>query len=92
MTIAMISASSFVLGATVAYVANRYPGYREAIDAVGGALLIGWALLSSLLDGRDTGRRSRPERNRSTTTRPWPNGDSVLPGVTRGTAAPSGRC
>jgi hypothetical protein len=63
MTIATISAVSFVLGATVAYVANRYPGYREAIDAVGGALLIGWALLSSLLNGRDTSRRGRPERN-----------------------------
>jgi hypothetical protein len=66
MTIAMISAVSFVLGATVAYVANRYPGHREVVDAVGGALLIGWALLSSLLNGRDT--RSRPERNRLTTT------------------------
>jgi hypothetical protein len=68
MTIAMISASSFVLGATVAYVANRYPGHREAIDAVGGALLIGWALLSSFLDGRDRSGRRRPERNRLATT------------------------
>jgi hypothetical protein len=68
MTIATISAVSFVLGATVAYVANRYPGHREVIDAVGGALLIGWALLTSLLNGRDTSRRSRPERNRLTTT------------------------
>jgi hypothetical protein len=68
MTIATISAVSFVLGATVAYVANRYPGHREVIDAVGGALLIGWALLSSLLNGRDTSGRSRPERNRLTTT------------------------
>jgi hypothetical protein len=68
MTIATISAVSFVLGATVAYVANRYPGHREVIDAVGGALFIGWALLASLLNGRDTSRRSRPERNRLTTT------------------------
>jgi hypothetical protein len=68
MTIATISAVSFVLGATVAYVANRYPGHREVIDAVGGALLIGWALLAGLLNGRDTRRRSRPERNRLTTT------------------------
>lgn len=68
MTVATISAVSFVLGATVAYVANRYPGYREIIDAVGGALLIGWALLSSLLNGRATSRRSRPELNRLTTT------------------------
>ena len=68
MTIATISAVSFVLGATVAYVANRYPGHREVIDAVGGALLICWVLLSSLLNGRDTSRRSRPERNRLTTT------------------------
>lgn len=69
MTIATISAVGFVLGATVAYVANRYPGHREVIDAVGGALLIGWALLASLLNGRDTSRRSRPERNRLTTIR-----------------------
>jgi hypothetical protein len=54
MTIAAISVVSFVLGATVAYVANRYPGYRDVIDAIGAALLIGWALLSSLLNGRDT--------------------------------------
>jgi hypothetical protein len=52
MTIATISAISFVFGAAVAYVANRYPGHREVIDAVGGVLLIGWALLSSLLGGR----------------------------------------
>lgn len=51
MTVATISAISFVLGATVAYAANRYPGHREAIDAVGGVFLIGWALLSSLLIG-----------------------------------------
>lgn len=51
MTVATISAISFVLGATVAYAANRYPGHREAIDAVGAVFLIGWALLSSLLIG-----------------------------------------
>jgi hypothetical protein len=69
MMIATISAISFVLGATVAYVANRHPGYRDVIDAVGGALLIGWALLSSLLNGRDMSGRSRPERNHLTTIR-----------------------
>ncbi len=58
MMVATISAISFVLGATVAYVANRYPGHREAIDAVGGALLIGWALLSSLLYGRAASGRN----------------------------------
>ena len=77
MTIAAISAISFVLGATVAYVANRYPGYREAIDAVGGALLIGWALLSSLLNGRDTSRRGRPERNLLTAIRRAQAGQSL---------------
>ncbi len=41
MIIAKISAISFVLGATVAYLANRYPGYREAIETVAGVLLIG---------------------------------------------------
>ena len=46
MTIANITAISFVLGASVAYVANRYPGHREIVDAVGGTILIGWALLS----------------------------------------------
>jgi hypothetical protein len=77
MTIAAISAISFVLGATVAYMANRYPGHRELIDAVGGALLIGWALLSSLLNGRDTSRRSRPERNHLTTIRRAQAGHSL---------------
>jgi hypothetical protein len=77
MTIATIGAISFVFGATVAYVANRYPGYREAIDAVGGALLIGWALLSSLLNGRDTSRRGRPERNLLTTIRRAQAGQSL---------------
>jgi hypothetical protein len=81
MTIATISATSFVLGATVAYAANRYPGHREVIDAVGGVFLIGWALLSSLLIERGTGGRGRCERNRPETS-----------GVMRGTAAPSGRC
>jgi hypothetical protein len=59
MTIAAISAISFVLGATVAYVASRYPGHREVIDAVGAVFLIGWALLSSLLFGRGTGNRPK---------------------------------
>ena len=49
MTIAAVSAMSFVLGAAVAYAANRYPGHREVIDAVGAVFLIGWALLSSLV-------------------------------------------
>jgi len=77
MTIATISAVSFVLGATVACVANRYPGYREAVDAVGGALLVGWALLSSLLNGRDTSRRGRPERNLLTAIRCAQAGQSL---------------
>jgi hypothetical protein len=77
MTVATISAVSFVLGATVAYVANRYPGHREVIDAVGGALLIGWALLSSLLNGRDTSRRGRPERNLLTAIRRAQAGQSL---------------
>jgi hypothetical protein len=41
MMIGTISALSFALGATVAYLANRYPGYREAIETVAGVLLIG---------------------------------------------------
>lgn len=41
MMIATISARSFALGATVAYLANRYPGYRESIETVAGVLLIG---------------------------------------------------
>jgi hypothetical protein len=41
MMVATISAFSFVLGAMVAYLANRYPGYREAIETVAGVLLIG---------------------------------------------------
>ena len=57
MTIAAVSAMSFVLGAAVAYAANRYPGHREIIDAVGAVFVIGWALLSSLLFGRGTGNR-----------------------------------
>jgi hypothetical protein len=59
MTIAAIGALSFVFGAAVACVANRYPGHRDVIDAVGGVLLIGWALLSSLFAGRGTGGRVR---------------------------------
>jgi hypothetical protein len=77
MTIAAISAVSFLLGATVAYVANRYPAYRDVIDAIGAALLIGWALLSSILNGRDTCRRSRPERNRLTAIRRAQAGQSL---------------
>lgn len=75
MTIATISAIGFVLGATVACAANRYPGHREVIDAVGAALLIGWALLSSLLYARDT--RSRPGHNRLTTIRGAQAGQSL---------------
>jgi hypothetical protein len=41
MIIAVISAISFVLGATVAYVANGYPEYLPAIGTVAGILLIG---------------------------------------------------
>lgn len=41
MMIAMISAISFVLGATVAYLANRYPEHRETIETMAGVLLIG---------------------------------------------------
>jgi len=62
MTIAAISAVSFVFGAAVAWVANRYPGHRDVIDAVGGVLLIGWALLSSLFAGRGAGGRARRQR------------------------------
>jgi hypothetical protein len=61
MTIAAVSAMSFVLGAAVAYAANRYPGHREVIDAVGAVFVIGWALLSSLLFGRGTGNRPEPQ-------------------------------
>ena len=81
MTIASISAISFVLGASVAYVANRYPGHREVVDAVGGSAVIGWALLSGLFVGRGSGGRVRSGRSR-----PKPSG------VMRGTAAPPGRC
>jgi hypothetical protein len=35
------SAFSFVLGATAAYVASRYPGQPEVIEAVAGIILIG---------------------------------------------------
>ena len=40
MTIATISAVGFVLGATVAYVANRYSRTSEVIDVVGGFALV----------------------------------------------------
>jgi hypothetical protein len=80
MTIASITAISFVFGASVAYVANRYPGHREIVDAVGGTVLIGWALLSGLFVGRGSGGR-RSGRSRPKTS-----------GVMRGTAAPPGRC
>lgn len=41
MMIATISAISLVLGATVAYLANRYPEHREIIEIVAGVILIG---------------------------------------------------
>jgi hypothetical protein len=41
MMIATIGAISFVLGATVAYLANRYPEHREAIETAAGVILIG---------------------------------------------------
>ncbi len=41
MMIATISAISFVLGAAVAYRADRYPQHREVIETVAGVLLIG---------------------------------------------------
>ena len=48
MMIAAISATSFVLGATVAYLANRYPEHREATTAgvllIGGLGLLGYGL------------------------------------------------
>jgi hypothetical protein len=51
MMIAAISAISFVLCATVAYVANGYPEYLAAIETVAGILLIGGlALLGHTLD------------------------------------------
>jgi hypothetical protein len=51
MMIAAISAISFVLGATVAYVANGYPEYLAAIETVAGILLIGGlALLGYALE------------------------------------------
>jgi hypothetical protein len=51
MMIAAISAISFVLGATVAYVANGYPDYLAAIETVAGILLIGGlALLGYALE------------------------------------------
>jgi hypothetical protein len=81
MTIASITAVSFVLGASVAYVANRYPGHREIVDAVGGTVLIGWALLSGLFVGRGSGGRVRSGRCHPETS-----------GVMRSTAAPPGRC
>jgi hypothetical protein len=60
MMIATISAISFVLGATVACVAGRYPGHREAIEIVGSLLLTGWAVHSSSL------YRHKPERTTTT--------------------------
>jgi hypothetical protein len=51
MMIAAISAISFVLGATIAYVANGYPEYLPAIETVAGILLIGGlALLGYALE------------------------------------------
>jgi hypothetical protein len=51
MTIAMISAISFVLGATVAYLAHRYPAHREAIEMVGALSIGGFGLLGYALKG-----------------------------------------
>ncbi len=49
--IAAISAISFVLGATVAYVANDFPEYLPAIETGAGILLIGGlALLGYALE------------------------------------------
>ena len=42
MMIAAISTISFVLGTTVAYVANGYPEYLPAMETVGGILLAAW--------------------------------------------------
>jgi len=51
MMIAAISTISFVLGTTVAYVANGYPEYLSAMETVGGILLIGGlALLGCALE------------------------------------------
>jgi hypothetical protein len=41
MRIVATSAVSFVLGATAAYAASRYPGQREIIETVAGIILIG---------------------------------------------------
>ena len=60
MMIATIGAISFVLGATVAYLANRYPVHREFIETVGGILLICWAVHSSTLYGQDPKRTQAP--------------------------------
>jgi hypothetical protein len=51
MTIAMISAISFVLGATVAYLAHRHPAHREAIEMVGALSIGGFGLLGYALKG-----------------------------------------
>lgn len=51
MVIAAISAISFVLGATLAYVANGYPEYLPAMQTAAGALLcVALALLGYLLE------------------------------------------
>jgi hypothetical protein len=45
------SAVSFVLGATAAYAANRYPGQREIIETVAGIILFsGLALLGFVVE------------------------------------------
>ena len=41
MRIVATSAASFVLGATAAYAASRFPGLREVIETVAGIILIG---------------------------------------------------
>lgn len=51
MMIAAVSAISFVLGATLAYVANGYPEYLPAVQTAAGALLfVALALLGYLLE------------------------------------------
>jgi hypothetical protein len=51
MMIAAVSAIGFVLGATLAYVANGYPEYLPAMQTAAGALLfVALALLGYLLE------------------------------------------
>lgn len=49
--IAAFSTISMVLGAAIAYMANRYPQHREIIETVAGILLIGgFAMLGYALE------------------------------------------